>query len=343
MIKTTLNKLFDKNDLTFMEAEEVANLLMNGKVNNAQMSSLLTALRIKGETANEIAGFANAMRNNGVKINHNSENLIDVCGTGGDNSGSFNISTAVAFVVAGAGVNVAKHGNRSVTSKSGSSDVLKELGVNIELTPERSQKALEEIGITFLFAPIYHPAMRNVAPTRLELGFKTIFNVLGPLTNPASTTKQMVGTFNNDIAFKMAEAAKILKMERVAFVCTNNQYDEITLTNSSQIVEVNCDKPVTVREINAETFNFPEIILDEIKGGTPLENSQIIRDIFNNQSSASQLNVVIANAALALYTSGKYATLSEAQKAATDSIKSGKALNKLNALIDFGKESWLIF
>ena len=337
MIKITLNKLFDKNDLTFLEAEEVGNLLMNGKVNNSQIASLLTALRIKGETANEIAGFANAMRNNGVKIKFDSENLIDVCGTGGDNSGSFNISTAAAFVVAGAGVNVAKHGNRSITSKSGSSDVLKELGVNIELTSEKSQKALEEIGITFLFAPIYHPSMKNVAPTRLELGFKTIFNVLGPLTNPASTTKQMIGTFNYDIAFKMAEAAKILKMVRVAFVCTNNQYDEITLTDSSQIVEINGDKPITIREINAETFNFPNILLDDIKGGTPFENSQIIRNIFNNQSSVSQFNVVIANAALALYTSGMYSSLSEAQETAVNSIKSGKALEKLNALIDFGK------
>jgi len=339
MIKTTLNKLFDKKDLTFWEAEEVANLLMNGQVNGSQTASLLTALRIKGETSHEIAGFANAMRNNGVKILHNSKNLIDVCGTGGDNSGSFNISTAAAFVVVGAGVNVAKHGNRSITSISGSSDVLKELGVNIELTPEQSKKALEEIGITFLFAPIYHPAMKNVAPIRLELGFKTIFNVLGPLTNPASTTKQMIGTFNYDIAFKMAEAAKILKMERVAFVCTNNQYDEITLTDSSQIVEVNGDKAITVREINAETFNFPKIVLDDIKGGTPLENGKIILDIFNNQSSVSQFNVVIANAALALYTTGKYSTISEAQQAAEDSIKSGKALEKLNTLIDFGNNN----
>ena len=339
MIKITLNKLFEKEDLSFIEAEEVANLLMSGKVNNSQIASLLTALRIKGETATEIAGFANAMRSNGVKINHNSENLIDVCGTGGDNSGSFNISTAVAFVVAGAGINVAKHGNRSITSKSGSSDVLKELGVNIELTPEQSQKALDKIGIAFLFAPIYHPAMKNVAPTRLELGFKTIFNVLGPLTNPANTKNQMIGTYNYEIASKMAEAAKILKMNRVAFICTNNQFDEITLTDNSQIIEINGNEPISVSQINANTFNFNQISIDEIKGGTPQENSKIILDLLTNQSPISHFNVVVANASLALFTSGKYLTIAEAQIAAENSIKSGKALEKLNELIDFGKNN----
>ena len=339
MIKITLNKLFEKEDLSFIEAEEVANLLMSGKVNNSQIASLLTALRIKGETATEIAGFANAMRSNGVKINHNSENLIDVCGTGGDNSGSFNISTAVAFVVAGAGINVAKHGNRSITSKSGSSDVLKELGVNIELTPEQSQKALDKIGIAFLFAPIYHPAMKNVAPTRLDLGFKTIFNVLGPLTNPANTKNQMIGTYNYEIASKMAEAAKILKMNRVAFICTNNQFDEITLTDNSQIIEINGNEPISVSQINANTFNFNQISIDEIKGGTPQENSKIILDLLTNQSPISHFNVVVANAALALFTSGKYLTIAEAQIAAENSIKSGKALEKLNELIDFGKNN----
>jgi anthranilate phosphoribosyltransferase len=337
MIKTTLNKLFENEDLTFLEAEEVANLLMSGKVNNSQIASLLTALRIKGETANEIAGFANAMRNNGVKLIANSENLIDVCGTGGDNSGSFNISTAVSFVVSGAGINVAKHGNRSITSKSGSSDVLKELGVNIELSPEQSQKALNEIGIAFLFAPIYHPAMKNVAPTRLELGFKTIFNVLGPLTNPANTKTQMIGTYNYEIASKMAEAAKILQMNRVTFVCTNNQFDEITLTDNSQIFEINGNNPVSVSQINANTFNFKQISIEEIKGGTPKENSKIILDILNNQSSEAQFNVVVANAAIALYTSGKFLNISEAQEAATNSIKSGRALEKLNKLVKFGQ------
>lgn len=337
MINETLEQLINKKDLTFSESENVANLFMHGEVNNSQIAALLTGLRVKGETATEIAGFASAMRSNGVKINVNDKNIIDVCGTGGDNSGSFNISTAVAFVVAGAELKVAKHGNRSITSKSGSSDVLKELGVNIELTPQQSEEAINSIGISFLFAPIYHPAMRFVGPVRLELGFKTIFNVLGPLTNPANTLKQMIGTFNSDIALKMAEAAKLLGMERVAFVCTNNQYDEITLTHPTQIVELN-NSDISVSQISSSTFKYPGINLDSIKGGTPKENAEIILNIYDNKSTTEQFNVVAANAALALYTSGSYKTLQDAQIAAEDSIKSGKALKKLNELIDFGKE-----
>jgi len=336
MIKQILDKLLDNINLSFEEATKVADMLMNGEINNSQIAALLTALKIKGETPNEIAGFATAMRNNGIKLNSDISNTIDVCGTGGDNSGSFNISTAVAFVVAGAGVKVAKHGNRSITSKSGSSDVLTELGVTIDLTPEQSTRALDEIGIAFLFAPIYHPAMKNVGPVRLELGFKTIFNVLGPLTNPAKTVKQMIGTFNKNIALKMAEASKILGMERVAFVCTNNQYDEITLTNPTQIIELN-NSEISSIEIDAATFGYNTITLDEIAGGTPKENAQIIIDIFSSSENTPHLNVVSSNAAMALFTSGKYFTLKEAQMAAEDSILSGKALNKLNELIAFGK------
>jgi anthranilate phosphoribosyltransferase len=310
---------------------------MQGEINNSQIASLLTALKIKGETATEIAGFANAMRNNGVKIKTDTDNLIDVCGTGGDNSGSFNISTAVAFVVAGAEVKVAKHGNRSITSKSGSSDVLIELGVNIELTPEQSQQALEEIGIAFLFAPIYHPAMKHVAPVRLELGFKTIFNILGPLTNPANTKQQMIGTFNYDIALKMAEAANILGMERVTFVCTNNQYDEITLTDTTNIIKLNNSK-ISTRKIDASTFRYDTILLDDIAGGTPSDNAGMIYDLFSSDARTIHFNVVAANAALALFTTGNYATLFNAQKAAEDSILTGKALKKLKQLIDFGRE-----
>lgn len=336
MIKQILDKLFDNIDLSFEEATKVADLLMNGEINNSQIAALLTALKIKGETPNEIAGFATAMRKNGIKIDTDISNTIDVCGTGGDNSGSFNISTAVAFVVAGAGVNVAKHGNRSITSKSGSSDVLVELGVKIDLTHDQSKKALHEIGIAFLFAPIYHPAMKNVAPVRLELRFKTIFNVLGPLTNPAKVTKQMIGTFNKNIALKMAEAAKILGMKRVAFVCTNNQYDEITLTNSTQIIELK-KSDISISEIDASTFGYNTITLNEIAGGTPKENAQIIVDLFSNKGKTPHFNVVVANAALALYTSEKYSTLKEAQIAAENSILSGKALSKLNKLIECGK------
>ena len=335
MILKGLNKLFKNENLTFNESKTIAELIMQGAVNNSQISALLTALKIKGETSTEIAGFATAMRNSGVKINVPDENLIDVCGTGGDNSGSFNISTAVAFVVAGAGIKVAKHGNRSITSKSGSSDVLEELGVNINLSPQKSQQALSEIGIAFLFAPIYHPAMKNVAPVRLELGFKTIFNILGPLTNPANTKRQLIGTSNDEVALKMAEAAKLLGMESVAFVCTNNQYDEITLTDTSKIVKL-LDNKITEEVVTPKSFGFPHITLADIKGGTPHENAQIILSIFTNQSNKAQLNVVTANAALAIQTANRTISLTQAIEIALDSIYSGKALNKLNELIEFG-------
>lgn len=336
MINIILEKLLNGIDLTMDESTEVADLIMNGKVNNSQIAAMLTALKIKGETPEEIAGFATAMRKNGIKIGNNDPDIIDVCGTGGDNSGSFNISTAVSFVVAGAGVKVAKHGNRSITSKSGSSDVLSELGVKINLAPEKAEKALKEIGITFLFAPIYHPAMKNVAPVRLELKFKTIFNILGPLTNPANTRKQMIGTYNYEIAEKMAQAAKLLQMGNVTFVCTNNQYDEVTLTHPSKLISIN-DTELSTIEIDASDFGYERKELGDIAGSTPEGNAKIIYDLFSKPEKNAHFEVVAANAAVALHTSGKYKTLAEAKIAAEESIFSGKALNKLNELVEFGK------
>ena len=336
MINLILDKLLEGINLSIIESTDTADLIMNGKVNNSQIAALLTAMKIKGETPEEIAGFAMAMRNNGIKISSSDLNTIDVCGTGGDNSGSFNISTAVAFVVAGAGVRVAKHGNRSITSKSGSSDVLSDLGVKIDLSPEKAEQALDEIGITFLFAPIYHPAMKNVAPVRVELKFKTIFNVLGPLTNPANTTKQMIGTYNYNIAEKMVKASKLLGMENVTFVCTNDQYDEITLANTSRLISMK-DSEVITEEIDASTFGYKNVNLKEIIGSTPNENSKIILRLFSNPERNAHFNVVAANAAVALCTTGNYDNLEAAKIAAEDSILSGKALVKLKELIAFGK------
>jgi len=214
-------------------------------------------------------------------------------------------------------------------------DVLSKLGVKIDLTPDKAEKALENIGITFLFAPIYHPAMKNVAPVRLELKFKTIFNVLGPLTNPANTRKQMIGTFNYTIAEKMAQAAKLLEMENVTFVCTNDQYDEITLSHPSRLISLKNAELVT-EEIDASDFGYERKSIADIVGSTPEGNAQIILDLFTKSGKNAHFEVVAANAAVALYTSGKYNTLIEAKEAAEDSILSGKALKKLNELIEFG-------
>lgn len=331
MIKEIIQKVINKEKLNFNEAHVAMNKIMSGEVNNSQIAALLTALKSKGETAEEVAGFALAMREKSIKVNSTIQ-AVDVCGTGGDNSNTINISTAVAFVVAGTGIKVAKHGNRSISSKSGSSDVLTELGVNINLSNETSKKALEEVGITFLFAPNYHPAMKYVMPVRRELGFKTVFNILGPLTNPAETKKQIIGTFGNATAKLMREAVKYLDMEKVCFICTENKYDEITLTGKTFVYEYDNKSGNKDYVITPETFNYPQIDITDIVGGTPKENAKQILNLFEKKEKTPLYFVVAANAAFALYSFGFSNNLNECQKAAEDSIDNGKALLKLKKL-----------
>ncbi len=334
MIKELIQKVINKEHLTFDESHLAMNKIMSGEVNNSQIAALLIALKSKGEHADEVAGFTKAMREKSIKVN-SSYDSIDVCGTGGDNSNTINISTAVSFVVAGAGVKVAKHGNRSISSKSGSSDVLTELGINIHLTNEKSKEALEKIGITFLFAPNYHPAMKYVMPVRRELGFKTVFNILGPLTNPAGTRKQMIGTFSNETAKLMREAAKHLNMEKVCFTCTENKFDEITLTGETLVYEY--DKINGNRDyiITPGTFDYPTIKLKDIVGGLPNENAKAIINLFEKKEMNPLYYVVSANAALALYSSGYSDNLIKCKLAAEESILNGSALNKLQELKSF--------
>jgi anthranilate phosphoribosyltransferase len=337
MIKKEILKIIDGFDLTVEESFDVMSKVMTGEVKNPQIASLLTSLKCKGESPTEVAGFAKAMKENGIKIKSLNPDTIDVCGTGGDNSGTFNISTAAAFVAAGAGANVAKHGNRSISSKSGSSDVLTELGVNINLKPEQAEEALEKIGITFLFAPLYHPAMKHVAGVRKELGFKTIFNILGPLTNPANTKKQMIGTFDFDAANLMAKAAEYLEMERICFICTENKFDEITLSGETKVVEYNAGEKLKNYSFTSETFDYPIVDLKNIKGDSAAENSKIILSILENRERNDAFYVVAANAAMGLFASGFSQDLIKCKEAAEESIMSGKAYNKLLELINFGK------
>lgn len=336
MIKELIQKVIGKENLTFDESFYIMNSIMCGEVNNSHIAGLLVALKSKGENADEVGGFVKAMRENSIKVN-STHNTIDVCGTGGDNSNTFNISTAVAFVVAGAGLKVAKHGNRSISSKSGSSDVLTELGINVNLSKLQSEKALDEIGITFLFAPNYHPAMKYVMPVRRELGFKTVFNILGPLTNPATTKKQMVGVFNNETAKLMREAVTKLEMENVSFICTENSFDEITLSGITKVFEYNNQFGSKEYELTAESFEYSEIDLKELTGGDPKENAKILTNIFEGKEKGAKRNVVVANAALALYTSGYSEDLLKCKYTAQESIISGKALEKLNLLRKFGE------
>jgi len=339
MIKKIFEKLLGKKDISLSEASIVMEEIMNGNMNNSLFAGILTSLRIKGETSEEIAGFAKIMREKSVKIKLSNNDAIDVCGTGGDNSGTFNISTAVAFVVTGAGIKVAKHGNRSISSKSGSADVLTELGVNINLSKESSKKALNKIGISFLFAPNFHPAMKHAAPVRKELAVRTIFNMLGPLTNPANVNKQLVGVFSDNAALLMAKAAAYLNFERVCFVCCENKYDEILLNGVTNVFEYNKDCKVKNYKLTNESFGYEKVDISEIMGGSAETNAKILREIFSGKNENGAFTTVAANAALALYCAKYSDDIIECKIAAENSLKSGAAENKLNMLINFGKNN----
>jgi len=338
MIKSIIEKLIEKENLSFVESISTMESIMEGKVNNSQLAAFLIALKAKGETAIEIAGFAKAMRNKSIKVETDTNDLIDVCGTGGDYSGTFNISTAVAFVVAGAGIKVAKHGNRSISSNSGSADVLVELGININLNAEQTKQALDKVGISFLFAPNFHPAMKYAATVRKELGIKTVFNLLGPLTNPAGTKKQLIGVYNNKSSKLMSEAVKHLEMEKVCFVCTDNKMDEISLCDETDVNEFNVVADLNQYKITNETFGYPKLKLNDIKGDSPKYNAELISDLFMNKKRTPAFFVVAANSAVALYSAGYSNDFHICRKAAEESITSGSALQKLNELKKFGEK-----
>lgn len=336
MIKDKIEKIISGESLSFDEAFETMIHVMSGEINNTHIAALLTSLKCKGESPEEVAGFAKAMREKSVKINSDGiKNHVDVCGTGGDGSGTFNISTAAAFVVAGTGITVAKHGNRSISSKCGSADVLTALGVDVNLTPEQSEKALKEIGISFLFAPLYHPAMKFVAPVRKELAMKTVFNLLGPLTNPAGTKSQLIGTYNDSASELVSEALQYLDMVKVCIVCTENKNDEITLNGETKVKEFNKGKEIKTYIVNNETFGYPKIDPEEIKGDNPEENAEIIKRLFTENKKDSAFYVVAANAAMGLYSAGVSYDLQKCKDIAEDSILSGKAFHKLEQLKNF--------
>ncbi len=336
-IKNYIEQLVEKNDLSLDESYQLMNAIMEGEVNNSHLAAILIALKSKGETPEEVAGFAKAMRDKSVKINCEDGKAIDVCGTGGDYSESFNVSTAAAFTVAGAGVKVAKHGNRSISSKSGSADVLSELGININLTQEQSETALNKIGIAFLFAPAYHPAMKYAAPVRKELGIKTVFNILGPLTNPAGVKRQLVGAFNRKAARTMAQAAKYLDYDKAVFLCNNNKYDEVFLEDTTDIYEYAKPETISSYAVSNKTFGYQAIPTAHIKGSSPDVNAKILMDLFTKKLKDGIFYTTTANAALGLYSAGYSEKLEECKLAAEESILSGAALKKLNQLIDYSK------
>ncbi|MAG91576.1 anthranilate phosphoribosyltransferase [Candidatus Woesearchaeota archaeon] len=332
MITDIISKLVGKGNITQEEVESVFNEIMEGKATDVQIAGFLVALRLKGETIDDITTCAGLMREKAVKINPKVKNLVDTCGTGGDHSGTFNISTAAAFVASGAGVAVAKHGNRSVSSKCGSADVLRELGVKVELGPDKVEKCIEEVGIGFMFAPIFHPAMKNVAKARKELGVRTIFNILGPLLNPAHAKSQLIGVFDSGLLVTFAEVLKNLGSEH-AMIVHGNGLDEITLTGKTKVCELRNGK-IETYEINPEEFGFKLTSLNELKGESPSENAKIINDVLSGAKGPKR-DIVLLNAAAALLTAEVVKNYKEGIELAANSIDSGNALKKLKDLVNF--------
>ncbi|MEE9614444.1 MAG: anthranilate phosphoribosyltransferase [Thermodesulfobacteriota bacterium] len=330
MIKEAISKVVKGADLTEDEMMRVMNEIMGGEASPAQIASFITALRMKGETCEEITGAAKVMREKSAPVAVPPGEVVDTCGTGGDESMTFNISTCAAFVVAGCAVTVAKHGNRSVSSKSGSADVLRALGVNIEVEVTRVEECLREVGIGFLFAPMLHPAMKHAAPVRREIGIRTIFNILGPLTNPAGAKCQVLGVYDPMLTDMLAKVLANLGSTHAFVVRGEDGLDEITLTGETRVSELK-DGMVETYHVSPEEFGVERCSPDELKGGDPEENAAIILDILKGKKGP-QRDVVLINAAPAIVAAGKASSLEEGIAIAHGSVDSGEALKKLEGL-----------
>lgn len=331
-MKTHIEKCLSGASLTVEESSLALDMIVTGQATEAQIAGLLVALRAKGETVDELVGFAQTLRERAVRLKIDDADAIDMCGTGGDGLGTFNISTVASFVVAGAGVTVAKHGNRSVTSKSGSADVLTALGVNVQCSPEIVQECINSIGIGFLFAPLFHPAMKHVAKPRMELGVRSIFNMLGPLINPAGVRRQLIGTYHPDAMRLLAGALRELGAAKACIVHSDDGMDEVTLSGGTGIVEVNGLAGLREYSLYPTDFGLPPHGLDSIQGGDKDVNAAIALAVLRGEASPAR-DVVVANAALGLYVAGKISTMPEGKDMAERSIDSGAAMEKLQQLI----------
>lgn len=332
MIKEAIIKLSKRENLTYQEAEEVMNEIMEGKASAVQMSAYLTALSLKGETIDEITASAAGMRAHCVKLLHEKD-VLEIVGTGGDGSNSFNISTTSSMVIAAGGVPVAKHGNRAASSKSGAADVLEALGVKINLAPEKSAQLLEKINICFLFAQNYHIAMKYVAPIRKELGIRTVFNILGPLSNPAGANMELMGVFDESLVAPLARVMANLGVTRGMVVYGQDKLDEISMSAATTVCEIR-DGRFTTYEIAPEQFGYTRCDKDELTGGTPEENAKITRDILNGTEKGAKRQAVCLNAGAALYIAGKTDSLEAGVRQAERLIDSGAAAAKLEEFIE---------
>ena len=331
-MKEILSKLVAGNDLTKEEAMKAQKMILSGEATQAQIACFLTALRMKGETLDEITGLAMVLRDKANTISPKVDNYVDFVGTGGDCTYSFNISTTSAFVVAAAGVPVAKHGNRSISSKSGAGDVLEALGVNISADPDVVEKCVEEVGIGFMFAPHFNPAMKYVGPVRKEMGIRTVFNILGPLSNPSRAKAMVVGVYSPSLTEGIAGSMANLDVKRGFVVSGEDNMDEFTLTGSSTVSEIK-DGKVETYEITPEQFGLKRCKIEELQGGDGAVNAQITKDILSGKERGAKREIVLLNAGAALYIAGKVDSIEEAIRIAGETIDSGKAMETLESMV----------
>lgn len=336
MIKEAIVKLSKKEDLTYQEAETVMDEIMSGQATAVQMSSYLTALSMKGETIDEITASAAGMRAHCIKLLHDLD-VLEIVGTGGDGANSFNISTTSSLVIAAGGVPVAKHGNRAASSKSGAADVLEALGVNITIPPEKSAELLKKINICFLFAQNYHIAMKYVAPIRKELGIRTVFNILGPLSNPAGANMELMGVFDQALVEPLAQVMAKLGVTKGMVVFGQDKLDEISMSAPTSVCEIK-DGWFQSYEITPEQFGYERCSKDDLAGGTPAENAVITKAILRGEEKGSKRQAVCLNAGAALYIAGKAETMEVGVRMAEELIDSGAALKKLDEFIACSNE-----
>ena len=337
MIQDALAQLLDGKDLSRDESRRVMDSIMSGDATEAQIGGYLVALRLKGETADEIAGAAEAMRGHVIPVRPQRDDLVDTAGTGGDGGKTFNISTAAALVAAAAGAGVAKHGNRSVSSLSGSADVLEELGFRLELSPEQIAQSIDDLGFGFMFAPTHHPAMRHAGPVRTQLAARTVFNVLGPLTNPAGARAQVVGVYSPELVPVIADVLARLGARRAYVVHGAGGIDELSPAGPNLVCEVVAGD-VRQREVDPEELGIPRCDPDDLRGGTAAENAQRIREVFEG-ADGGRRSAVLLNAAGAIAAAGRAADLREGIEVAREALDSGAATSRLAELAAFSREA----
>jgi len=335
-MKNFINQIMEGKNLSIKQAAEAMNLIMSGKATKAQIAGFITALRMKGETVEEITGCAQVMRDKATEVKPKEPIVVDTCGTGGDGVGTFNISTTTALVIAGAGVPVAKHGNRSVSSRSGSADVLETLGVNLELSSQEVAKAVDEIGIGFLYAPKFHKAMKHAIGPRKELGIRTVFNILGPLTNPARAKRQVLGVYDPELTSVLARVLGNLGVEKAFVVHGAGGLDEISILGETKVSYL-CDGKVEELTIHPNDFGLSVAELEAIKGGTVQDNAEITLEILKGESGPTR-DIILLNSAAGLLVADQVDNLEEGVELAAKIIDSGKALEKLEELISYTKK-----